>query len=187
MQPYFSLPLIAALLLASQIIAPAIGQRSPKNLNEAFGLGGSIGVTLIIAIALHWPIAHLLLQPFGLQFLNILIAVPLIAVSATLVEMLLHKKLPKYFPIESNLQPQIIVGTFIVALPLLQNAMLSFGDALLRAALYAIGAKLLIAVFHAVRQHNANTAIPAPLRGPAIDFISAGLLVAALGGIASVF
>jgi electron transport complex protein RnfA len=122
-----------------------------------------------------------------MQFLNILIAVPLIATSAALVEMLLHKKLPKYFPVEGNLQPQIIVGTFIIALPLLQNAMLSFGDTLLRAALYAIGAKLLIAIFHAVREHGASAELPQSLRGPAIDFVSAGLLVAALGGIASIF
>jgi electron transport complex protein RnfA len=183
----FSLPLIAALLLATQIIARAIGLRSPKNLNEAFGLGGSIGVTLLATIALHWPLAHFVLQPPGLQFLNTLITVLLVATCALLVEALLHKKLPNFFPIEGNLLPQIIVGALILALPLVQNPALSFIDALLHAVLYGIGAKLLIAVFHVVREHSDSGETPQPLRGPAIDLISAGLIVAALGGIGSIF
>jgi Na+-translocating ferredoxin:NAD+ oxidoreductase RnfA subunit len=100
---------------------------------------------------------------------------------------LLHKQLPKYFPVDGNLLPQIIVGALILSLPLIQDSTLSFTGALLHAVLYAIGAKLLIAVFHAMREHHASAETPLPLRGPAIDFVSAGLLVAALGGIASVF
>lgn len=187
MQPHFSIPLLAALLLAIQVIAPAIGLRSPKNVDEAFGLGASTGTVLLLSIALHWPLAHLVLYPFNLQFLDILTAVLLIATSAALTETFLQKKLPKYFPIEGNLQPQVVAGAFILALPLIQDVTLSFGEALSRAALGAIGAKLLIGLFHAIREHSANAETPAALRGPAIDFICAGLLVAALGGITSVF
>jgi Na+-translocating ferredoxin:NAD+ oxidoreductase RnfA subunit len=183
----FSIPLLAALLLAIQIIAPAINLRTPKNLNEAFGLGATTGITLLITIILHWPLAHLVLQPFGLQFLGILVAVPIIATSAALIETALRNRLPNYFPVDGTFQPQIVAGAFILALPLIQGVSLTFGDALVRAALFAVGAKLLIGAFHAAREHSANARIPVSLRGPAIDFISAGLLVAALGGIASVF
>jgi electron transport complex protein RnfA len=183
----FSLPLIAALLLASHIIARAMGLRSPKNLAETFGLGGSIGATLIAAIALHWPIAHFVLLPFGLEFMNTLVAVLLIATCASIVEALLHKKLPDFFPVEGNLLPQIFVGAFILALPLIEDISFSFVDALLHALLYGICAKLLLAIFHVVREHSASAETPAALRGPAIELISAGLLVAALGGIAGIF
>lgn len=183
----FSIPLIAALLLAIQIVAPAIGLRSPKNIDEAFGLGASTGTSMLLAIAAHWPLSHFVLQPHNLQFLNILIAVLLIITISALTETWLRNKLPKYFPTEGNLQPQIMTGAFILALPLIQDITLSLGETLSRAALYAIGAKLLIGLFHAIREHSANAETPTPLRGPAIDFISAGLLIAALGGIASVF
>jgi electron transport complex protein RnfA len=187
MPSHFSLPLIAALLLAAQIIARETGMRSPKNLDEAWGLGGGIGVALLTAIALYWPLSHFVLQPFDLQFLCILVAVLLIVISATITETVLRKKLPGWFPIEGNFQPQIVVGTFILALPLIQDASLAFSDALLYALVFGIGAELLTAAFHVVREHSAHADAPAPLRGAAIDFISAGVLVAALGGIASVF
>lgn len=187
MHPQFSLPLIAALLLASHIIARAIGLRSPKNLNETFGLGGSIGATLITSVALHWPVAHFVLQPLGLEFLNTLVAVLLVATCASIGEALLHKKLPDFFPVEGNLLPQIVAGALILALPLIEDSSLSFTDALLRALLYGIGAKLLLALFHVVREHSNSSETPQALHGPAIELISAGLLVAALGGIAGIF
>lgn len=182
-----SLPLIAALLLACNIIARAIGLRAPKNLDEAFGLGGSIALTLLIAIGLHWPIAHLILQPLGLAVLNTLVAILLITSAATTVEVILHKKLPRYFPLHGNLLPQISASVLILALPLIQNHTLSFIDSMARALLFGIGAKLLLAVLHTLHEHNAQAEIPLPLHGPAIELISAGLIVAALSGIAGIF
>lgn len=187
MHTQFSLPLIAALLLGSHIIAQAIGLRAPKNLNEAFGLGGSTAATLLASITLYWPISHLVLQPLGLQFLNTFVAVLLIATSASITEAVLHTKLPIFFPIQGNLLPQIIVGALILTLPLIQNPTLSLSDSLLRAVLFGIGAKLLIALFHTLREHSAAAETPLPFRGPAIDMISAGLIVAALSGIAGIF
>jgi electron transport complex protein RnfA len=183
----FSLPLIAALFLGTHILAAAIGLRTPRNLNEAFGLGGATAMTLLVAATLYWPIQHLALQPLGLQFLDTMIAVLLIATCATLSEALLHKKLPLFFPLHGNLLPQILVGATIVALPLMRNTSLSFGATLLLAFIFATGTKLLTALFYLLREHGANAETPAPFRGPAIDMLNAGLLVIALGGIASIF
>lgn len=187
MPTQFSLPLVAALLLASLVAAQAIGLRSPKNIDEAFGLGGSICIVLLVSIALQWPIAHFVLQPLGLPFLNTLVTVLLIAAGAAFAEAALRRKLPRFFPIHGDLLPQIIVGALILALPLIQDAASTFGDALVRAASFGIGAKLLIALFHTLRQHAAAAETPLPLRGPAIDLVSAGLMVAALSGIAGLF
>jgi H+/Na+-translocating ferredoxin:NAD+ oxidoreductase subunit A len=182
-----SLPLIAALLLSSFIIAPALGQRTPRNLDETIGLGACITLTLIKSTIVLWVVAHYVLQPLGLLFLNNLIAVLVIATLAHLVEAGLHNRYPNFFPIEGNLLPQIIVGALILVLPLLNSRESGLVSCVARAVLFGIGAAALLAVFQSLRERNASAQIPQPLRGPAIDMICAGLLVAALSGFAGIF
>lgn len=185
--PIFSLPLIAALLLGTQILAATLGLRTPKNRDEAFGLGGTTALTVLGATPLYWLANRLLLQPFGLQFLDTLVAVLLIATLAVVFEALLHAQLPRFFPVQGNLLPQIVVGAAIVALPLLREVAQPFGAMLLQSFLYAAGAALVVALFYALREHNATAETPPLLRGAAIDMLSAGLLLVALGGLASSF
>jgi Na+-translocating ferredoxin:NAD+ oxidoreductase subunit A len=187
MSAQLSLPLIAALLLSSFIIAPALGQRAPKNLDETFGLGVCTMLTLIKSIILLWVITHYLLQPLGLLFLNNLIAVLVIAAIAHLVEALLRNRHPKFFPIQGNLLPQIIVGAIILALPLLNSGESGLFRSVVHAALFGAGATVLLILFQSLRERSASAQIPQPLRGPAIDMICAGLLVAALSGFAGIF
>lgn len=185
--PTFSLPLIAALFLGIHILAGPLGLRTPRTLNEAFGLGGTTAMTVLFAAPASWAIDRLLLHPLDLQFLDTMTAVVLIATIATLAEALLRVKLPLFFPLQDNLLPQIIVGATIVALPLIRNTSQPFDTVLLQAFLFAAATKLITALFYTLREHSATAETPRPFRGSAIDMLSAGLLVAALSGIASIF
>ncbi|HSB97989.1 MAG TPA: Rnf-Nqr domain containing protein [Spongiibacteraceae bacterium] len=182
-----SLPLIAALLLSIAVIAPALGQRAPKNLDETLGLGVCTALTLVKAAIIIWVITQYVLQPLGLIFLNIIIATLVIATIAYLVENRLHSRYQKFFPVQGNLLPQIIANVIILMLPLMRTGAIGFFSYLGRALSFGIGAAILLALFQILREHSASAQIPQPLRGPAIDMISAGLIVAALSGLTGIF
>jgi len=187
MSTQLSLPLIAALLLSIAVIAPALGQRAPNNLDETLGLGVCSALTLVKSAIIIWVITHYLLQPLGLLFLSSITEVLVIATIAYLVENRLHGRYQKYFPLQGNLLPLIIANTIILLLPLIRAGEIGFFTYLARAVLFGIGAAVLLALFQILREHSASAEIPSALRGPAIDMISAGLIVAALSGLAGIF
>jgi electron transport complex protein RnfA len=188
MPAQFSLSLIAALLLSNFVIAQYICLRPVKNISEAIGLSICTALTLLATTILDWPLTHFVLQPLGLIFLRTFIAILFIAVGAHIIEASLHRRYPKLFPVYGNFLPQIIIASLILILPLLNNAAdTSFITQLAHALLFGAGAMLLLIVFQTLREHTATAEVPIPLRGAAIDMLSAGLLIAAYSGLAGIF
>jgi H+/Na+-translocating ferredoxin:NAD+ oxidoreductase subunit A len=188
MPSHFSPQLIAALLLSSFIIAQYNGLRPVKNLFETIGLGACTALCIVAVAAVDWLLMHFVLQPLGLAFLNHLSAVLLIAVSAQVIAMGLQRRYRNYFPPHGGFQPLIIVNSLIVLLPLLGIIReLDFFDCLLRAVAWAAGSTILLVSFQLLREHIASAETPAPLRGAAIDMLSAGLIIAACSGLAGIF
>jgi electron transport complex protein RnfA len=187
MPTQFSPQLIAALLLGSYVSAQYIGLRPVKNLREVIGLSANTALTLFISALIDWLLVHFVLQPLGIMFLRIFIATMVIAAGALIIEMGLSHRHPRFFPVYGNLLPLTIISTLILALPLLTTIPNSLIAQLTDALIFGTGAALLLTVFQTLREHNANTEIPLPLRGAAIDMLSAGILIAACSGLAGVF
>lgn len=181
--------LIAALLLNNFIVAQHIGLRPVKSLAQTGGVVAVGGIALTMGAAIDWMIFRWLLQPLASEYLRYLVAVPATAAIAQIAELILRRKHPHWFPAYGTLLPLIITNSAILLLALLQRSVDdSFITRLIAALGYGCAAAIVLLAFQSLRERSAGAQqLPAAFRGAALDLFNAGLLIAALSGIATLF
>ena len=73
-------------------ICPFLGVS--KKLDQATGMSLAVIFVMLLATAVTWPIQHLLLTPNGLNYLQTIVFILVIAALVQLVEVILKKYLP---------------------------------------------------------------------------------------------
>lgn len=76
-------------------ICPFLGVS--KKLDTAFGMSCAVTVVMVIATAVTWPLYTYILVPQGLEYLQTLVFILVIAALVQLLETALHKYMPPLY------------------------------------------------------------------------------------------
>ena len=162
-------------------ICPFIGMTSETD--KATGMGIATSFVIILATAVTWPIYKLVMIPLGLQFLQTLIFILVIASLVQLVEFFLKKSIPALY--RSMGVYLALITTNCAVLGVTINCIgknYSYGESLVYALGSAIGFLISMVVMSGVRSRLKIAKLPRSFQGTPILYVAAGLLSLAFLG-----
>ncbi|MCD6569800.1 MAG: electron transport complex subunit RsxA [Deltaproteobacteria bacterium] len=154
-----------------------------KKIDTAFGMGMAVIFVMTLASFVTWLVNYYLLDPLGLQYLQTIAFILVIASLVQLVEMIIQRvSLPLYQALGIYL-PLITTNCAVLGVAIL-NIQLKYN--LLDACIFSIGAALGFAlaliIFAGMREDLELNNIPMAFRGTPIALITAGILSLAFMG-----
>ena len=156
-------------------ICPFLGVS--KKIDTALGMGAAVAFVLTLATIVTYLVQKWVLDPFGIQYLQTIAFILVIAALVQMVEIIMKKVSPALYQALGIFLPLIttncaVLGVAILVIQkdynLLQSVVYAFSTAL--------GFGLALTVFAGMREQLALVNIPRGMRGMAIVLVTAGLL-----------
>ena len=166
-------------------ICPFLGVS--KKIDTAIGMGGAIAFVLTLATIITWLVQKYVLDPFGLQYLQTLSFILVIAALVQMVEIILKKVSPALYQALGIFLPLITTNCAVlgVAILVIQKDFNLF-ESVVYAFSTALGFALALIVFAGIREQQALVRIPKGMQGMAIVLVTASLLSLAFMGFSGV-
>ncbi|MCZ6658596.1 MAG: electron transport complex subunit RsxA [Gammaproteobacteria bacterium] len=176
-----ALLLIGALLVNNFVLAQFLGlcpfMGVTRGLDTALSMGLATTFVLTLAATICYLVFHGVLVPLGLEWLNIILFIVVIASVVQLTEIylratspLLHQVLGVYLPLITTNCAVLGVALLVVGreLSLLETIVFSMGA--------AAGFTLVMVLFAAIRERLEGADVPKAFRGAPIALITAGIM-----------
>lgn len=166
-------------------ICPFLGVS--KKISTAAGMGAAVLFVIVLSNAITYPI-QLLLDSVGLEFLQTIVFILVIAALVQLVEMILKKKMPSLYEALGVYLPLIttncaVLGTAIKTI----DKGYSFGESIVYAVGVSCGFLIAIVIMAGIREKMAtNDDVPKAFQGTPITLITAGLMAIAFFGFSGI-
>lgn len=166
-------------------ICPFLGVS--KKIDTALGMGMAVAFVLTLATIVTYLIQYGLLVPLGLQYLQTLAFILVIAALVQMVEIILRKVSPALYQALGIFLPLITTNCAVlgVAILVIQKDY-TLAESIAYAFSTALGFALALTVFAGMREQMALVQIPKGMRGMAIVLVVAGLLSLAFMGFGGV-
>jgi electron transport complex protein RnfA len=166
-------------------ICPFLGVS--KKVETAAGMGAAVAFVLTLATIVTYLVQVYVLNPFGLQYLQTLAFILVIAALVQMVEIVLKKVSPALYQALGIFLPLITTNCAVLGVAIL---VIQKDYSLLESIVYAfstaIGFALALVTFAGIREHLELVDIPKGMRGMAIVLVTAGLLSLAFMGFSGV-
>ena len=166
-------------------ICPFLGVS--KKIDTAIGMGGAIAFVLTLSTIITWLVQKYVLDPFGLQYLQTLSFILVIAALVQMVEIILKKVSPALYQALGIFLPLITTNCAVLGVAIL---VIQKDFNLLESVVYAfstaLGFALALIVFAGIREQQALVRIPKGMQGMAIVLVTASLLSLAFMGFSGV-
>ncbi len=166
-------------------ICPFLGVS--KKIDTAIGMGGALAFVLTLATFITWLVQKYVLEPFGLQYLQTLAFILVIAALVQMVEIILKKVSPSLYQALGIFLPLITTNCAVLGVAIL---VIQKDFSLLHSVVYAfstaLGFALALIVFAGIREQQALVRIPKGMQGMAIVLVTASLLSLAFMGFSGV-
>ena len=162
-------------------ICPFLG--CSNKVDTAVGMGIAVVFVMGLASAICWVIDQFILVPLGLQFLQTLAFILVIASLVQLVEMFLKKSIPSLYAALGIYLPLITTNCAVLGVVLLnvQNNY-NFIESLIYGITGGLGFMLAIVLFASVRERVEFAEYPDHFEGFSICLVSAALVALACMG-----
>ena len=166
-------------------ICPFLGVS--KKLNTAFAMSVAVTLVMLLATAVTWPLYAFVLVPLGIDYLQTIAVILVIAALVQLVEILLKKFLPPIYKALGIYLPLITTNCAIlgVAIMVIQKNF-TLIESLVFAIATAIGFALALVLFAGLRERLSMVKLPKAMQGMPTALITAGLLAMAFMGFSGV-
>ena len=166
-------------------ICPFLGVS--QKVNTSLGMSAAVAFVMAIATLVTWLLQVYVLNPFGLQYLQTLTFILVIAALVQMVEIILKKVSPPLYQALGVFLPLITTNCAVlgVAISVVQKNY-SLLMSLDYAIASAIGFGLALIMFAGIREQLEFSAIPKSLKGVSITLITASLLSLAFMGFSGV-
>ncbi len=164
-------------------ICPFLGVS--KKISTALGMGMAVTFVMTLATVVTYLLYYTFLQPYGLEFMNTVAFILVIASLVQMVEIILKKTSPALYGALGIFLPLITTNCAVLGVALLviqKNFTLMAGICYCLAA--ALGFTLAIVIFAGIRERLERTNVPPFMRGTPIVLITAALLSMAFMGFA---
>lgn len=154
-----------------------------NRVETAVGMAAATTFVLTMASMVSYLISQFLLEPFNLQYLQILSFILAIAVVVQFTELFLQKNSPMLFRILGIFLPLITTNCAVLGVALLNvNKQHNFVESIVYGFGAAVGFSLVLILFSALRERITVADVPEPFQGAAIGLITAGLMSLAFMG-----
>lgn len=156
-----------------------------KSVNTATGMGGAVIFVMTIASAVTSIVYYGILSPLGLDYLNTIVFILVIAALVQFVEMFLKKSSPALYNALGVYLPLITTNCAVlgVALTNVQKEY-DFVTSVVNGIGTSVGFTIAIVIMAGIRERNADNTIIKPLQGMPIVLFTAALMAIAFNGFA---
>ncbi len=166
-------------------ICPFLGVS--KKVETSIGMGAAVTFVLAISTIVTFLIQKYLLDPFGLEFMQTISFILVIAALVQMVEIILKKVSPALYQALGIFLPLIttnccVLGVAILVIQKEYNLL----ESIVYAISTALGFALALIIFAGIREQLAMTNVPKGLQGTPIALITAGLLAMAFMGFSGI-
>ena len=166
-------------------ICPFLGVS--KKVDTALGMSAAVAFVLTLATIVTWLVQKLVLDAFGLQYLQTIAFILVIASLVQMVEIVMKKVSPALYQALGIFLTLITTNCAVlgVAILVIQKDF-SLIESIIYAFSTAIGFGLALTVFAGIREQLELVNVPKGMRGVAITMVTAGLLSLAFMGFSGV-
>ena len=166
-------------------ICPFLGVS--KKLDTAMGMGGAVLFVMTLATMVTYLVRTYVLQPFGLEFLQTVSFILVIAALVQMVEIILKKVSPSLFQALGIFLPLITTNCAVLGVAILTiQRDFNLMEGVVFAISNAVGFALALIIFSGLREHLDLMEVPKGMRGVPIAFIVAGILALSFMGFAGI-
>lgn len=166
-------------------ICPFLGVS--RKIDTALGMGAAVAFVLTLSTIVTWLVQTCVLNPLGLQYLQTLAFILVIATLVQMVEIVLKKVSPPLYQALGIFLPLITTNCAVLGVAIL---VIQKDSDLLRSIVYAfstaLGFALALIVFAGIREQLSLVKVPKGMQGMAIVLVTAGLLSLAFMGFSGV-
>lgn len=179
--------LLSALLTENFILVKFYGicpfMGVSKKTDTALGMGVAVIFVMALASAATWAVNEFLLIRLGLEYMQTVVFILVIAALVQFVEMFLQKALPALYQALGIYLPLITTNCAVLGVALLniQNGY-TFIESVVYGVTGGIGFTLAIVLFSSVRERLEDCDCPKAFRGFPLALIAAGLLALSFMG-----
>jgi electron transport complex protein RnfA len=158
-----------------------------RKIGPSISMGMAVTFVLSLTAVSSWMINHWILIPYGLDYLQIVSFILVIAALVQLVEMFIRKVSPPLYQAMGIYLPLITTNCVIMGLALLAAMKnYNFLETVVFGVSAGIGFTLAIVLMAAIREQLELADVPRPLRGAAIALITAGIISLAFMGFSGI-
>lgn len=162
-------------------ICPFLGVS--KKIDTAAGMGIAVIFVITLASIITYIIQKLVLDNLGLQYLQTIVFILIIAALVQFVEMFLKKSAPGLYQALGIYLPLITTNCAVLGVAILNITKdYSFIEAMVNSIGTSVGFLLAIVLFAGVRDKVDSADLPESLKGSSISLIAAGLMSIAFLG-----
>lgn len=156
-------------------ICPFLGVS--KKLSSSLGMGGAVIFVMVSATCITYPVYFGVLKPNGLEYLNTVAFILIIALFVQLVEIALKKLVPPLYNALGVYLPLITTNCAVLGVTLLNiDNGYNFGQSVANAFFAGIGFSLALVLFSGVRSKLETADIPDTFKGIPSTLIAASIV-----------
>ena len=186
---HFILLIISAVFVNNFVLARFLGicpfLGVSKKTETAIGMSMAVVFVMTIAALVTWLLQTYILVPLGIQYLQTIVFILVIASLVQLVEMVIQKVSPVLYQALGIYLPLITTNCAVLGVAVLNiQKDHTFFEAIIFAFGASLGFALALVLFAGIRERLDLADVPKSLRGTAIALITAGLLSLAFMGFA---
>ena len=153
----------------------------------AFGMGMAVTFVMAISSLCTWLVYAFLLVPLGLQYLNTIAFILIIAALVQVVEMFIKKSSPTLYKSLGIYLPLITTNCAVLGIAILNiNSNYNLLTSVLNGTFSALGFMLAIVLMAGVRERLEHSDIPKCMRGFSSSLVIAGLMALAFMGFSGI-
>lgn len=166
-------------------ICPFIGVS--KRISSAVGMGAAVTFVITLSTAVTWTLQTCVLNPLGLQYMQTIAFILVIAFLVQMLEIIMKKVMPSLYQALGVFLPLITTNCTVlgVAISVIQKQY-----NLLESVVYgmstALGFALALVIFASVREQLEIADVPKAMQGTPIALLCAGLLAMAFMGFSGI-
>ena len=164
-------------------ICPFLGVST--KVSTAAGMGAAVVFVMTLSTIVTFLLQKFVLVPFGIEFLQTIVFILVIAALVQMVEIILKKISPSLYQALGVFLPLITTNCAVLGISIL---VVQKGYNLLEGITYAIGISLgftlAMVIFAVLREHLELVEVPKGVKGIPIALITAGILAMAFMGFA---
>ena len=185
----FILIILSTALIQNVVLTQFLGICSFLGVSKQMKASASLGMAVVFVMTIASAVANLLytylLEPYGMEFMQTIVFILVIAALVQIVEMFLKKSSPAIYKALGIYLPLITTNCAVlgVALTNVQDGY-GFWESVLSGFGTAVGYTIAIVLLAGIRSRIKEENLPAPLRGAPIVMISAALMSLAFMGFA---
>lgn len=164
-------------------ICPFVGVSG--KVTTSVGMSGAVLFVMTLATIVTWLIHNYVLIPFGIEFLQTISFILIIASLVQMVEIILKKVSPPLYQALGVFLPLITTNCAVLGVAILTiQSDFNLLEGVVFAISNAIGFALAMVIFAGIREHLDLMDVPKGMRGVPVALITAGILALAFMGFA---